>query len=100
MTLDELQLLCDEATPGPWGSVGFAGSENGITNDPGHPSTWEDARFIAAARTYLPMLLAVAQAAASIACEDDVKDALLCHNQGMALLEALEALREAERTIK
>ena len=73
MTLDELQKLCDEATPGPWDPVGaFARQEGyGLHLDltvvtPGRLNVGRgDSDFVAAARTYLPKLLAVARAAIS-----------------------------------
>lgn len=69
MTLDELEKLCNEATPGPWRVasgdwrvVNFnhypvCGTSNVIGDDE------SNADFIAAARTYLPKLIDVAKAA-------------------------------------
>lgn len=81
MTLDELQRLCDEATPGEWVAKGPGYRGDGFSGymdpcaelrigayddeDPYVVDDLEevDAQFIAAARTYLPKLIAVAKAA-------------------------------------
>ena len=53
--LEELKRLCDKATPGPWDQqVSFRGMIWPSAND---------AKFIAAARTYMPLLLDIAEAA-------------------------------------
>lgn len=62
MTLDELQKLCDEATPGPWAPYAD-GTILGPSGMLGTATDFGDRQFIAAARTYLPRLLAVARAA-------------------------------------
>lgn len=48
MTLEEIRKLCDEATPGPWQTVNSIASYG---------------EKIAASRTLIPKLLAVAEAA-------------------------------------
>jgi hypothetical protein len=61
--LDELQWLCNAATPGPW-TIDESG--DGVVAQNGNPiaETWGgtrrlgDARFIAAARYALPRLIA------------------------------------------
>ncbi len=80
MKLEEIEKLCDEATPGPWYNVGESVSldpeigagyhhqnhkvistsfdDEYITN----PNAYNDAKFLAMARTELPKLLAVANA--------------------------------------
>lgn len=62
--LDELERLCNAATPGPWtshqGSIWSASSRNPICDiDAGSPDEYDpDARFIEAARHALPKLIA------------------------------------------
>lgn len=60
MTTDkqELQRLCDAASPGPWTAYGCCveGPSLNIYDEGGH--TEADAEFIAAARTAIPTLLA------------------------------------------
>ncbi len=57
MKLKELKKLCDEATPGPHFTIGeIVRFENG-----GYSFRLADAEFIAAARTALPKLIAVAE---------------------------------------
>jgi hypothetical protein len=76
MTLEELQKLCDEATPGPWVAKDYRvygpdidrQHDRLITCDGGYASSgganqYLDAAFIAAARTYLPKLIELAKAA-------------------------------------
>ncbi len=69
MTLDDLSKLCEAATPGPW----FVGARDldkhtcGPMNDTVATldfSYGDDADFIAAARTYMPLLIEVAKNAA------------------------------------
>jgi hypothetical protein len=75
MKLDEIQKLCDGATPGPW--------------KPGHTYDHQrNAAFIAASRTLIPKLLAVAKAA------QDYRDGSY-DVSFMRLWDALDAL-EAE----
>ena len=74
LTLSELRLLCDRATPGPWRNEHrnvMAGSlVIGVTSFCAHQLTApslvtssDNAAFIAAARTWLPALIEVAEAA-------------------------------------
>jgi hypothetical protein len=68
--LEEIRKLCDEATPGPWGMDWH--NDERTTRDiwrslgpivDGKERVQADAAFIAMARTALPKLLAVAEAA-------------------------------------
>jgi len=71
MKLEDLKKLCGKATPGPWSYA------PPVVDDPQFENairagqfqlvlTDYDASFIAAARTYLPKLIAVAEAAKSL----------------------------------
>lgn len=64
LKLEDLKRLCDEATPGPWPNNGKPWQVDHLTGfaDLG-PVHVNDCAFIAAARTYMPKLLAVAEAA-------------------------------------
>lgn len=78
MKLQDLKKLADEATPGPWeakansDNSGLGRVDNWGKDRPGAwpyeycPGPFKDAAFIAAARTYLPKLIAVAEAAAKL----------------------------------
>ncbi len=101
MTLDELKALEAAATPGPWeyahGNVidhwelwNPKTSEYVVQDDSGVEPRTEDLALIAAARTMLPRLIAVAEAAAwaqrvGAGYDDDCDQAL------RAALAALEA---------
>lgn len=107
MKLEELKRLCEAATPGPWRLRDFGSYrgehggqiqnyqiydadselllEGGVYYDNISPKRIEDAAFIAAARTYLPRLIAVAEAA-KIAQKDGGPFAVL------RIYEALDAL--------
>jgi len=67
--LDELERLCNAATPGPWtshqGSIWSASSRNPICDiDAGSPDEYDpDARFIETARHALPKLIAFVRTA-------------------------------------
>jgi hypothetical protein len=78
MKLDELQRLCDQATPGPWDGNTLRGIIDLQYAPAGHCTgmTWlsHDANFIAAARTALPKLIAVAKAAKLIAYPRGFRD--------------------------
>lgn len=66
LTLDELQKLCDEATPEPWGNHIFQYDDKHYAITPDvrtQDQAGSDAMFIAAARKYTPLLIAVARAA-------------------------------------
>lgn len=61
--LDELQRLCDTATPGPWdGGSAIVENSDGLTvcefSDPASDASERDADFICAARDALPKLIA------------------------------------------
>lgn len=69
MTLEEIEKLCEEATPGPWqneyslvnGIEGRIASVDSIV--PYRDKIDINAKFIAASRNLMPKLLAVAKAA-------------------------------------
>lgn len=71
MKLEEIQKLCDEATPGPWRWDYTGSSDYWLTsNDERIDGLWDrhdfnehNRQFIAASRDLLPKLLAVAWAA-------------------------------------
>lgn len=75
MKLEDLKRLCDEATPGPWADISNNRDidamviwSTGPEDELKHYATYQectnaDAAFIAAARTYLPKLIAAAEAA-------------------------------------
>ena len=79
MTLSELRLLCERATQGPWLVEALSdparGNERVVVSDP-HAAyggivaaglkNHENADFIAAARTWLPALIEVAEAARAL----------------------------------
>ncbi len=111
MKLDELQKLCDEATPGPWQ---FRHYGEPAFNDPDetgfnwwvqnsdkqqiricdHENTNHmNGKFIAASRTLLPKLLKVAKAA-KVACNDHD---LQCEDASGNLDRLEEALAELEK---
>ena len=80
MKLEDLKRLCEEATPGPWGLTS-PGSYIVICpvvysyrdDDNPYARNGADRAFIAAARTMLPRLIAVAEAArvlSPIVCRD------------------------------
>lgn len=67
MTNEELQALCDAATPGPWHPYhpeqkkwvyAFNEHGNAVLDVQWRNNHWNDAKFIAAARTAIPELLA------------------------------------------
>lgn len=98
MTLEELKKLCDEATPGPWeqGPIRLIYSRDPVGMSSGE---WiaevadnHDASFIAVARSMLPKLIAVAQAARSVLSEDGVKEHLCAYVMGVELIDRLAAL--------
>lgn len=78
MNLPDLKKLCDEATAGPWVKQYAGDPENDADDDydiyskadpngiVGIAIAEKNAAFIAAARTYLPRLIAVAEAAKAI----------------------------------
>jgi hypothetical protein len=100
MNIQEMMRICDEATPGPW-EKSPCGRDLGLSWDESHkydrisragkadsfedgdriaPVFYDyeeagirpnDAAFIVAARTYLPKLIAVAEAAKK--CQDDAQ---------------------------
>ncbi len=111
MKIEELEKLCDEATPGPWKyDLGNWSIERPHPNRCGIASMTPDDRewnpvaslvdgvFIVEARTYLPKLLAVAKAALETRprhcrCETPCYD---CSPEQLALSKALTALEAQE----
>lgn len=110
MTLEELKKLCDKASPGPWryrdmdesivskedwkleDGNKIVGSEVLITRPFAFAGDmqWENGLFIAAARTYMPLLIRVAQLVeAQPLYFRDARDRAL-------LKEALAAIKEAK----
>ncbi len=114
MTIEELKALEAAATPGPWVAKlpGYRGdtvsgcmdpcAEVLIEHDEDYPYTIEDlleadADFIAAARTMLPRLIAVAEAAKAY---DDLRGAKglgmaspqVVHDKRQVLIDAIAAL--------
>jgi hypothetical protein len=68
LNLSELKALCEASTPGPWQTrfiyrmfVACREAPDTLMGD--KSKDWGDAAFIAAARTYMPLLVAVAEAA-------------------------------------
>lgn len=115
VTLDELKRLCAEATEGPWEIV-FRSTQFGLctigtpmgdvaSQDPKgkyHGVYENDAAFIAAARTAMPLLIAVAEAAkrcfvphnhASMFCTQCFTD-MRAKDDVLAALRALEGKGE------
>lgn len=94
MTLDELQKICDEATPGPWERLNQVqstelGRLRAFATGPVHKEisskyidsignkAFSDAEFITAARTYMPLLIEVTRAAINARFSTDDRDGLL-----------------------
>ena len=107
MTLEQLKKLCDEAEPGPWKpGLGMKVYPKGTTfelTDPrciGPYMLQPEADFISAARTYMPMLIAVAEAASSLVCNLETEaECDACDNNyanATDLAEALTALKDAK----
>lgn len=101
MTLDDLQKLCDAATPGPWNfcQADAGGRERWLLSggEVGDLRGGDDAALIAAARTYLPRLIAVAKIGEGFA---DLWDELIDDGDGTFSVQkevAAKAAREAYR---
>lgn len=96
MTTDkqELQRLCDAASPGPWTAYGCCveGPSLNIYDEGGH--TEADAEFIAAARTAIPTLLAEL---AAVTAERDALKAQV--PEGMLRVELTLSDRSISRLI-
>lgn len=60
--IEKLKKLCDEATPGPWGTRGYSpdkmfGPFFGAGPDTSYEQSYFDAKFIAESRTAIPKLI-------------------------------------------
>ena len=101
MNLSDLKKLCEAATPGPWSprpstvQIGFQtkGSAHSPLIESGNVvrQVYVDAEFIAAARTHLPLLIEVAEAAKSYFETEECRD---CYTLGIK--NALDKLEAAE----
>lgn len=98
MTLTELRAICDAATPGPWylthQSVSFRldATESPSGYHYAEIRGWDherqpNAAFIAAARTYMPLLIAVAEAAIRQRCQLDETEVIDELKSALAALE-------------
>lgn len=99
MNLEEIRALCEAATPGPWavdtfGNIYKPARQGNVAQMRGANQEHADAAFIAAARTLLPKLLEVAEAADRLTdniCEfSTITDSIFVENLDDALF-ALEA---------
>lgn len=100
MKLADMRALCDAATPGPWRSRDFgvhAVRANMVVAGRGYCDDGvycheNDARFIAAARTLMPLLLDVAKVAEKlVTLEASKQDGLDGYLRELAVrLESLE----------
>ncbi len=103
MKLEEIEKLCEEATPGPWkydyGNWQVEGPRprrraicnlNGLDDVEGNPVNLNiaDTEFIAASRELIPKLIAVAKAA-EIVCKDHD---LRCEDSNSTLCALHDAL--------
>ena len=122
MNLADLKALCSRATPGPWHSwnaypcaggshpkddrcvhvarVGPADVSRGIVADSGRRDlngTRDDFQFVCAARTWLPVLIAVAEVAKPAL--ETARECLLAWNaMGMSPEQAAEITRLYEQS--
>ncbi len=84
MKLEEIEKICNEATPGPWEVAGESGASQGVDQRINfsiqckYVDAWKamdtDPRFVRMARTELPKLLAVAKAAGKYLVKEDCVD--------------------------
>lgn len=86
MTLEDIEKLCDEATPGPWyyencGTSIYTTHAHQMLNKQYLPTRMEirsaipgDMKFIAASRDLLPKLVKIIKAARGISPHDDYSD--------------------------
>ena len=113
MNLTDLKKLCEAATPEPWVSaekdvLGYADGSSVMAFD--EDNREENTKFIAAARTYLPLLIEVAEAANRITECWDANRRLLPENLQYSSLDPAhryedalglkEALSKLERRMK
>ena len=102
MLIDELEKLCNEATPGRW-VLNDCDDECIMQADKGVPITkdylpeyWkkEDADFVIAARTYMPKLIAIAKAAITVLkISDEDQFGSIGYHPAMDLRKALADLQ-------
>ena len=91
MTLEELKNRCNEATPGPWQMfVPYSGKQErasliGPIQFIDNQFSLDDAAFICLARTYMPILIEIAETA-----EHHIQDNLLYSK----LKDLLDKLRQ------
>lgn len=113
MTLEEIEKLCEEATPGPWGyydedkefltyfTVTLTDSSGYIMQENNHEAKdqiFKNYRLAAASRTLLPKLLDVAKASLKIACKDPIEERHPSSTYTWDSLVVLQkALKELER---
>lgn len=99
MRLEEIRALCEAATPGPWSHRTGALAHASRILDPNggillmtshHGRMRDDAEFVAAARTLMPLLLEVAAAAQT---DFEMSECGAVHER---LRRALRALEEAD----
>ncbi len=83
MNLEELKRLCDEAPPGPWPLYYEVCPNEYGGGCPTLPPS--DCDFIAAARTYMPKLIAVAEEAKKLTHKTFVGDIDSAHDLVVAL---------------
>jgi len=102
MKLEEIRVLCEKATAGPWRyeepfvqqNAGVDGFRD-IFRTKGDDRQEEDAAFVVAARTLMPLLLDVAKAATEMWSSrgDTLIDSL---KRILVFEEAVKALEEAD----
>ena len=99
MKLEELQKLCDEATPGPWqNAIGWQLKSGELTICELHHHWQPNRELIAAARTALPKLIALAKAIKRVAPlhrpKADIEQGTLLGKEWIAMTSALAALEQ------
>lgn len=98
MKLEEIEKLCEEATPGPWEWTGYIVENeekrivttDGSYNEDRTHNQKADGEFIASSRVLLPKLLSVAKAAKDVA----QGEGYYRHEEWEKLNKALEELED------